>query len=209
MANASPNSTTNEEDYSASATLTHFDRPLPLLRRPITAGPTDNPNLGPYVLAFPNPQSFFSSLKISESKLLEQCEAGVRIGCSITASNNCKPPWWKTLFGKIDFRERNECEEREMAACLQGSKEKCWEFSKEKCLGPFGSARIACREGKLRRKEVGRLISWVSGLGLANRNSGFEMLVSNQLGLLPELNLSYEITYFRGSELLRDRNQPN
>uniref|UniRef100_A0A803LFK8 Uncharacterized protein n=1 Tax=Chenopodium quinoa TaxID=63459 RepID=A0A803LFK8_CHEQI len=205
MAEPSP----NEEDYSASATLIHFDRPLPLLRRPIPDGPTDDPELGPFVLAFPNPQSFYSSLKFCESKLLELCEAGVRIGCSITASNNCKSPWWKTLFGKIDFKERNECEEREMAACLQGSKEKCGELSKEKCLGPFGSARIACRERKLRKKEVGELISWVSGLGLFNGNLGFEMLAGNQLGLLSVLDLSYEVTNFRGSELLGDRNQPN
>uniref|UniRef100_A0A803M831 Methyltransferase n=1 Tax=Chenopodium quinoa TaxID=63459 RepID=A0A803M831_CHEQI len=64
-----------------------------------------------------------------------------------------------------------------MVACLQGSKEKCGQFSKEKRLNLFGSAQIACRERKLRKKEVGELISWVSGLGLFNGNLGFEMLL--------------------------------
>ncbi|XP_048499917.1 uncharacterized protein LOC104894573 [Beta vulgaris subsp. vulgaris] len=209
-AKPSPNSTNNEDDYSPSSTLIHFDHPLPLLRRPIPAGPTDDPNLGPYVLAFTSPQSFFSSLKSCESKLLEQCEAGVRIGCSISASNKCRPPWWKTLFGSIDFKERSECEEREMGVCLQNSKEKCGEFAKEKCLGPFKWARVACRERKLRKEEVGRLISLVSGLGFLNGNLGFgfELLVGNQLD---GLNLRYEVTNFRGCELLNDdiEHQPN
>lgn len=96
-----------------------------------------------------------------------------------------------------------------MAACLQGSTEQCREFAKKKSLGPFGSARVACRERRLRKKEVGRLISWVTGLGLFNGSLGFELLAGNQLGLLSELNLSYEVTNFRGSDLLEDRNQNN
>ena len=209
MAKPPPNYDSSDSDYSASATLIRFDRPIPLLRRPVPASPTDDPNLGPYVLAFPNVQSFFSALKFCESKLLEQCEAGFRIGCSITASNKCRPPWWKTLFGKVDFRERSECEDREMAACLEGSKDKCANFAKEKCVGPFGWARVARGERKLREKEVGRLISCVSGLGISKGNAAFETFLGDQLKSIPQLNLSYEVSTIRGSEILGDWYQQN
>ncbi|XP_057517574.1 uncharacterized protein LOC130798554 [Amaranthus tricolor] len=200
MAKPSPNIPYNEVDYSASATLIYYDHPLPLLRGPIPAGPTDDPNLGPYVLAFPTQQSFFSSFKFCQSKLREQCESGLRIGCSLIASEKCKPPWWKTLSGKVDFKERSACEEREMVACLQDSKEKCETFALEKSLDPFKWARIAAPKKKMGKKEVGRLISWVSGLGFWN---------GNQSGLLYELNLSSETMYYRGSEIMGDENQLN
>ncbi|GAB4841651.1 hypothetical protein Ancab_022365 [Ancistrocladus abbreviatus] len=198
-----------DDDYSPSATLIQFDHPVPLLRGPLPAGPTDDPSIGPYVLAFRDRQSFSFAYKLCESKLLEQCEVGVRIGCSISASNKCRPPWWKALFGRydrIDFRERERCEEREMAICIEASKDKCVKFAKEKCLGPFMSARIACRERELRQKEVGRLISCISCLGLLKSNVGFETLLVDQLRLLLSLKFFHEVTSYRGGELLLDNN---
>ncbi|GMH02388.1 hypothetical protein Nepgr_004227 [Nepenthes gracilis] len=197
-----------DDDYSPSSTLIPFDRPLSLLRGPVLAGPTDNPSIGPYILAFRDPQSFLSAYKFCERKILEQCEAGVRIGCSISASNKCRPPWWKALFGgnKIDFRERERCEEREMAICIEASKDKCVKFAKEKCKGPFMSARIAVRERKLREKEVGKLISCVSCLGVLKGNVGSEIILLNQFGSLLSSNFVHQVTNYRGSKLLDDDN---
>ena len=96
-----------------------------------------------------------------------------------------------------------------MAACLEGSKDKCAKFAKEKCVGPFGSARVACRERKLRDKEVGRLISCVSGLGISKGNVGFETFLGDQLKSIPVLNLGYEVSTIRGSEILGDGYQQN
>uniref|UniRef100_A0A803M829 Uncharacterized protein n=1 Tax=Chenopodium quinoa TaxID=63459 RepID=A0A803M829_CHEQI len=74
-----------------------------------------------------------------------------------------------------------------MAACLQDSKEKCGQFSKGKCYGPFGSARIVDRKIKLRKKEVGELISWVSGLSLLNGNFGLNCWLGLKLLVVKEL----------------------
>ncbi|GAB2281467.1 hypothetical protein Dimus_016055 [Dionaea muscipula] len=172
-----------EDDYSASATLVRFDHPLPLLRVPVRVGTTDNPSSGPYLLAFRDPQAFFSSYKFCESKVLEQCESGVRIGCAIRASGKCKPPWWKIIFGgrsRIDFKARELCEEKEMAACIEASKEKCAGYTKEKCLGPFRSARIACGERRVQKRELGKLISCVSCLGALKNYALVERVMLNQ-----------------------------
>ncbi|KAK9669657.1 hypothetical protein RND81_13G146500 [Saponaria officinalis] len=126
------------DDYSPEKTLITFTKPIPLLRVPIPAGPSDDPELGPYVLGFPNPTSFLTALTTTQSKLLEQCESGSRVGCSISASNKCTPPWWK----RVDFKEREECEEREYKACLVGTTEKCAKFAEDKCSDPFRSARV-------------------------------------------------------------------
>ncbi|XP_038983122.1 uncharacterized protein LOC103702548 isoform X2 [Phoenix dactylifera] len=135
----------NLEEFSASATVVPFDPPLPLLRIPVPAGPSDDPSAGPFVLVFRDAGSWHSAFRATEAKIIEQCEAGARVGCSISASNKCKPPWWKTLFGvsAADFAEREKCEEREMASCLAASKEACIQFAKGKCLPPFRDARIA------------------------------------------------------------------
>ncbi|XP_042478852.1 uncharacterized protein LOC122059871 [Macadamia integrifolia] len=133
--------TTDTDDFSPSATLIiSFHRPLPLLRGPIPAGLSDDPSKGPFVLAFRNPSSWKSAF-----------QAGARIGCSISASNKCKPPWWRSLFGgaTVDVAAREHCEELEMASCLAVSKESCHKLGKEKCLPPFRDARIAlidCKE---------------------------------------------------------------
>lgn len=75
-------------------------------------------------------------------------KAGARVGCSINASNICKPPWWKSVFGAsvVDYAERERCEEREIASCLEASKEPCVKFAKEKCFPAFRDARIASTE---------------------------------------------------------------
>ena len=43
----------------------------------------------------------------------------------------------------MDYAEREQCEEREMASCLAAAKDSCVQFAKEKCLQPFRDARIA------------------------------------------------------------------
>ncbi|KAL9243040.1 hypothetical protein vseg_016979 [Gypsophila vaccaria] len=137
----------SDDDYSPEKTLITFARPIPLLRVPIPAGPTDDPALGPHVLGFPSPNSFRTGLTTTRSKLIEQCETGSRVGCSISASTKCTPPWWKSAFFgyRVDFEEREECEEREYNVCIVGSTRKCVEYAEEKCLGPFRSCRVRVR----------------------------------------------------------------
>lgn len=43
----------------------------------------------------------------------------------------------------MDYVDREQCEEREMATCLAAAKEACIQFAKERCLQPFRDARIA------------------------------------------------------------------
>ncbi|KAG6571451.1 hypothetical protein SDJN03_28179, partial [Cucurbita argyrosperma subsp. sororia] len=117
----------NPDEYSASSTVITFGRPIPLLRGPIRAGQSENPSAGPYMLAFRDPQAWESAYKICELKIIEQCEAGARIGCSIIASDKCKPRWWGFLMQSkkgLDLKAREMCEEREMEACLAAAKEK-------------------------------------------------------------------------------------
>lgn len=155
-----PSTPQNLDEYSPSSTTIKFDYPIPLLRGPVPAGPADDPSSGPYVLAFKNPHSWAAAYKTCESKIIEQCESGARIGCAISASNKCKPPWWRNLIGgrgrKLpdDLKEREECEELEMEACLVAAKEKCVGFAKDKCWRPFRDARIAAEERTAVRKLV-------------------------------------------------------
>ncbi|KAL9269562.1 hypothetical protein AKJ16_DCAP25847 [Drosera capensis] len=200
MKEATESTPTVEDDYSASATLVPYDHPRPLLRGPFRAGPMDNPSLGPYLLAFKDQQAFISAYKFCLSKVFEQCQSGVRIGCAIKASNECKPPWWKAIFGgrsRMDFKERELCEDREMAICIEESKNKCVEFTKEKCLAPFKSARIACREIRLDKQKLGRLISCISGLGALKNNAAMEIILSNQLGSILSSDFFYEMLSMR------------
>jgi hypothetical protein len=152
----------NLDEYSAASTIITFDRPVPLLRGPIRA---EGPSSGPYVLAFRDPQAWASALKACESQILDQCTTGARIGCAITASNKCKPPWWRSLIGpkQNDLKAREQCEEREMEACFITAKEKCVEFAKDKCATPFRDARIAVNETtRVNPKVARKLISWAS-----------------------------------------------
>ncbi|KAK3036891.1 hypothetical protein RJ639_031509 [Escallonia herrerae] len=159
-----PTIPTDLDDYSTSSTLITFDHSLPLLRQPIPAGPSDEPSAGPFLLAFKDPQSWASACKSTHSRITQQCESGARIGCSIAASNSCKPPWWKALVGpsKSDFAKRAECEELEMAKCVKASKESCGKFATDKCLPAFRGARIAVNEGHVNLKGALKLIHWAS-----------------------------------------------
>ncbi|KAG9459778.1 hypothetical protein H6P81_004286 [Aristolochia fimbriata] len=133
------------EDFSASQTVVWFDPPVPLLRGPVPSGLSDNPSVGPFVLAFRDDRSWRSAFHRTQSKCIQQCEEGARVGCSISASNKCSPPWWKTFFrvSPVDFAEREKCEEREMSSCLVAARESCIQFAKDKCIAPFRDARIA------------------------------------------------------------------
>ncbi|KAL6564407.1 hypothetical protein OROMI_015857 [Orobanche minor] len=195
----------NLEDYSASATLIPFPRPLPLLRGPIKAGPPDDPSSGPYLLAFKNPRAWAAAYKNSEAQIISQCQSGTRIGCSILASSKCRPPWWKTILGissKQDFSERHKCEEREMEACFVAAKERCGDFAKQRCWPAFKDARIEVSGSDLKvvdRKDVSRLIS---GVCFANeKRYGVGLWgVDKSWG---EFRRKYEVTNVRGSDLLR------
>ncbi|CAN0898226.1 hypothetical protein LINGRAHAP2_LOCUS19584 [Linum grandiflorum] len=156
------------DDYSAATTTILFDTPIPLLRGPAPASTSDDPSLGPYVLAFRNPQSWSSAYTACESNIAKQCEAGARVGCALTASNNCRPSLWRSLVGgaptSAELKEREECEQREMEGCFVAAKEKCAGFAKEKCSKPFRDARVVVVAGEEKaRAEIGKtLIGLVS-----------------------------------------------
>ncbi|XP_059435998.1 uncharacterized protein LOC132168924 [Corylus avellana] len=193
MGTASPQ---NLEEYSATSTVTTFDRPVPLLRGPIRAGPLDDPSTGPYVLAFRDPQAWASAFKSCESKLVDQCEHGARVGCAIAASNKCKLPWWRAMVGQraTDLSERERCEEREMEGCVLAAKEKCIGFARDKCATPFRDARVAVREGRVRMKDLGKLIAWAP---VAYRSTWVNLIGLDQLG-----GRVLAVTNYRASELL-------
>ncbi|KAF5937542.1 hypothetical protein HYC85_025048 [Camellia sinensis] len=195
----------NIDDYSPSSTIITFDCPVPLLRGPLPAGSADDPSAGPFVLAFRDAQSWTSAYKACESKLTEQCEAGARIGCAISASSKCKPPWWKSLFsrGKTDFADREKCEEREMAVCLEASKASCSKFATDKCLPVFRDARIALKDRKVNWKEASKLIFWASlPFSASERSVGFDLIGLGQLGTWVEFEDRIEVTNYRGSDIL-------
>ncbi|KAI3995520.1 hypothetical protein MKX01_007322 [Papaver californicum] len=120
--------TSDVEDFSASATLILFKSAVPLMRiarrpkAPVSAGLSDDPSKDPFLLAFKDIPSWKSALQACEYKIIEQCEGGACVGCSISASNKCAP---------MDLAEREQCGEREMSACLVASKESCLKFAKD------------------------------------------------------------------------------
>ncbi|KAK1399100.1 putative tRNA sulfurtransferase [Heracleum sosnowskyi] len=188
-----PGMPTNMEDYSASSTLIPFSTPLPLLRQPIPVSQPDDPSLGPFTLAFKTPQSFTQSFTSCQSQITHQCESGSRAGCSISASNKCKPIWWKPLIGlsNLDFKEREVCEEREMERCFLEAKGKCVSFGREKCVGVFREARVAVDWRNGDKRSVGKLV-WLASL-MESESLGFEFLRSR-----------VAVTSYRGCELLGD-----
>ncbi|KAK8941256.1 hypothetical protein KSP39_PZI010112 [Platanthera zijinensis] len=135
------------EDFSMSATVVPFDPPVPLLRGPVAAGLADEPSSRSFVLAFRDAASWRAAFRATESKVVEQCEAGARAGCSISVSNMCKLPWWRIILGakSMDFAEREQCEEREMFSCMAPAKAACSKFAREKCIPAFQEARIMAR----------------------------------------------------------------
>ncbi|KAJ1433111.1 hypothetical protein SESBI_06333 [Sesbania bispinosa] len=189
---SAPNNLADDE-YSPSSTVIKFDRPIPLLRGPLPAGPSDDPSAGPYVLAFRDPQAWASSFIACERKIVQQCEEGARIGCAISASSKCKPPWWKVLLGPkpSDLKEREICEEREMADCFSVAKEKCVGFARDKCLVPFRDARIKV----LNSKGAVKLICWAS---MPERS----LWVMSQMGSKCLIGGEFGVTNRRASELL-------
>ncbi|KAL1547190.1 hypothetical protein AAHA92_23696 [Salvia divinorum] len=183
----------NPGDYSTAATLIPFPRPLPLLRGPIKAGPLDDPSSGPYVLAFKTPRAWAAAHRSCRAQIIAQCESGARIGCSISASSKCKPPWWKAILGvysKHDFKARERCEEIEMEACLAAAKERCGGFAKQRCEPAFMNARIVATG--FDSKGVSRLISTVCFAGEKSYGIGF----------WGEFVQKCEVTNIRGRDLL-------
>lgn len=92
-------------DLSPSVTTVAFDPVLPLLRVPVPAGESDDPSKGHFVLAFRNEETWRQAWLSCGEKIAQQCEAGAKVGCSITAATVCRPPWWKTYlpFVKTGF----------------------------------------------------------------------------------------------------------
>ncbi|KAL2320994.1 hypothetical protein Fmac_029963 [Flemingia macrophylla] len=185
----------NADGYSPSSTVIKFDRPVPLLRGPLPAGPSDDPLSGPYVLAFRDSRAWASAFAACERKIVEQCEEGARIGCAVSASRRCMPPWWKALAAPklSDLKEREECEVREMAECLAMAKEQCVGFARDKCLVPFRDARIRVGKGVLSYKDAVKLIGWASMSG-----SERSLRLMGQLGGGGDLG----VTNCRASELV-------
>ncbi|EXB26549.1 hypothetical protein L484_012538 [Morus notabilis] len=189
------------EEYSASSTTIVFDRLVPLLRGPVRSGPGDDPSAGPYVLAFRDARAWRNAYRACESKIAEQCEAGARIGCAMTASSKCKPPWWRSLSGfKVsDLKEREECEEREMEGCLAAAKDKCGGFARERCVKSFRDARIAARVGGLSPKQAEKLVCWTI---MADKSLWIDLVGFKRLVRLGLSDREFGATNYRACELL-------
>ncbi|XP_052187312.1 uncharacterized protein LOC127798057 [Diospyros lotus] len=187
----------DEDYYSASSTVVTFDRPVPLLRGPVPEGD------GRFVLAFRDADSWASAYRACESKLVQQCEAGARIGCAVSASSKCKPPWWHSLLGRPQT-DRGECEERETVLCLEAAKANCSKFAADKCRPVFSGARIAINHRKVDWKEASMLICWATSPLI---RLGFGFLGLDQLGAWAEFKDRLRLTNFRGSELIGTSNR--
>lgn len=95
----------------------------------------------------------------------------------------------------MDLNEREQCEEREMAACLAASKESCIQFAREKCLPAFRDARIAIADQKGISKHMFR--------GSPNSDSDPTSAADSR-----ESDPDRVVTNYRGSVLLGQRLQP-
>ncbi|KAJ7546042.1 hypothetical protein O6H91_08G021500 [Diphasiastrum complanatum] len=136
------------QDLFPAATVAAYNPILPLLRMPVPAGIDDDPSKGPYVLAFRDEISWRNAWHNCEKSIAAQCEAGARMGCSISAVNACRGPWWEDFWPLIKFRsekaeKREACEEREMMACIAASRGECMQFARSTCEPVFADSRIA------------------------------------------------------------------
>lgn len=83
-------------NLSPFETVVAFDPVRPLARVPVPAGQGDDLSKGPYVLAFRNEESWRRAWRTCREKIETQCQAGAKLGCSISAANACNGrPWWK------------------------------------------------------------------------------------------------------------------
>ncbi|KAK9058548.1 hypothetical protein SSX86_023390 [Deinandra increscens subsp. villosa] len=193
----------NPDDYSPTETLITFDRPIPLLRRPISSVEDDS-----LVLGFNDPQSWASAYKSCESSIIQQCEAGARIGCSVSASKKCAPPWWKTVIGggvtKQDLIEREKCEEREMAECLEASKVTCRKFAEDKCWPAFRDAQVVVKNGGSDEKVKKCVSDLIAKICIGEKSiGGFELYKLE--GSWSQIRSRIGFTIARGSDLLEEQ----
>lgn len=191
----------NMDDYSSSSTTITFDHPIPLLRVPVPVGPADDPSAGRYVLAFRDSHAWANAYKACESKIIEQCEAGTRIGCAISASNKCKPPWWRAVLGLgvLDLKDRERCEEQEMEYCLAAAKDKCVGFAKERCLKSFRDGRIAVRSRGLNLKLCEKSVCWAT---MVDGSMWVTLMGLDKLGPWSLVTTELGVTSCRATELL-------
>lgn len=88
----------SQVNLSPYVTVVAFDPLIPLARIPVLAGQEENPSNGPYVLAFRNEETWRQSWRTCKENIVTQCEAGAKVGCSISAAKACRPPWWKVYL---------------------------------------------------------------------------------------------------------------
>ncbi|KAL4588125.1 hypothetical protein LXL04_001005 [Taraxacum kok-saghyz] len=189
----------NTDDYSPEKTLITFDRPIPPIRRPIPSETDDS-----FVLGFKDPQSWASAYKSCESNIIQQCEAGVRVGCSVSASSKCAPPWWKSLIGsgvsKEELIEREKCEEREMSECFEASRLNCRKFAEDKCSPAFRDARVVVKGGSSDEKVKKRVSELIGRVWMGEKMVGDVGLWRLQ-GSWSEIKSRIGFTILRGSDL--------
>lgn len=134
-------------DLSPASTTVAFDPVLPLVRVPVPAGTDDEPEKGQFLLAFQDDDSWRAAWARGENQMEAQCEMGARMGCSLQASRNCQPVWWRRLMpggstAALDS-SREACEERQMMGCLAKAKDSCSRMARNSCQAVYRDLRIA------------------------------------------------------------------
>ncbi|KAL2630854.1 hypothetical protein R1flu_015540 [Riccia fluitans] len=129
----------------------------------IRAVPEDDLSLGRWVLAFKDEVSWRKAWLSSQDKIAHQCEVGARMGCSISATNACRLPWWKSVLvffkaARVEEGELERCEEHEMRACMAASKENCLKYASETCEPVFAGMRIADSEQLIDPRFIGPFV---------------------------------------------------
>jgi len=90
-----PGKEASQVGLSPFETVVAFDPVRPLARVPVPAGQGDDLSKGPYVLAFRNEEAWRRAWRTCKEKIETQCQAGAKLGCSISAAKACGRPWWK------------------------------------------------------------------------------------------------------------------